>query len=206
MFRRLRRLLVSETISGYENPELVEVVFQKTFAYSPTKDWPEIANVRTVLDFGGGCGIHYKEATRVAPSILWAVVETPAMALRAKELETDRLRFFDSIDSAVSWLGPPDTVHSNGALQYTPNPIEVLRNLCALQAKTMLWYRVLLGQPVKELQSSFLGDNGPGSISLKEKKVDYQRERISEQAFLAAHSGYRLAERGTDWFRFQSLM
>jgi hypothetical protein len=37
---------------------------------------------------------------------------------------------------------------------------------------------------------------------LQNKIVKYDRTRIPEAAFLAAHKDYEVAERGNDWFRF----
>jgi hypothetical protein len=194
----------SETIEGYDQPELIDVIFQKTKAYSPPQsEWLEIGGASAVLDFGGGSGIHYKQAR--SPTAQWAVVESPAMVERASELSTDRLRFFTSISDAADWLGPIDLMHSNGALQYTPEPELTLRQLCGLRAKMMLWHRVLLSNEAvqREVQVSLLGDNGPGSLSnIQEKNVRYTWTKIPEQTFLAAHKGYSLAERGPDWFRF----
>jgi hypothetical protein len=202
---RLKRRLMppSEAIDGYEHPELVEVIFRKTIAYDPQGDWPEMAGVSTVLDFGGGCGLHYKEAR--SSNVRWAVVESPAMVKRAKEIATDKLRFFTDISEAADWLGDVDVMHSNGALQYAPDPQQAVRQLCELDAKIMLWRRVFLSPDDatrRETQSSFLGDNGPGSIRIKEKTVRYEHTKIPEAAFLDAHAGYSLAERGADWFRF----
>ena len=189
-------------IEGYQHTELVEVVFQKTKAYRPDKPWTAMADVSTVLDFGGGCGIHYKQAN--SPTVRWAVVETPAMAERAKELATSRLQFFTNIPDAQRWLGDVDAIHSNGALQYADDPATVLKQLCAVQAKTMLWSRLRLskGTIERELQSSRLRDNGPGKIRIEDKTVRYEMTRIPEKEFIAAHAGYELAERGEDWFRF----
>lgn len=199
--RVARRLFPpSETINGYEHPEIAEVFFQKTLAYQPQEPWPEIIGASTVLDFGGGCGHHYKQAQ--SPDVRWAVVETPAMVTRAKELSTDRLQFFTDISEAQKWLGDVDAMHSNGALQYTPEPEKTLQKLCNLRAKKMLWHRVLLGTPERETQSSLLGDNGPGSLRVKEKTVIYERTKIPERAFLDAHAGYAIAARGSDWFCF----
>jgi hypothetical protein len=191
-----------EILDGYEQSELVEVIFQKTKAYKPDGDWPEMNGVSSVLDFGGGCGIHYKQAN--LPNVRWAVVETSAMVERAKELATDRLQFFSSIKDAADWLGPIDVMHSNGALQYAPDPEHKLKQLCELRAKKMLWYRLSLSTDSieREVQSSRLGDNGPGKIRVKEKTVRYERTKIPEQVFLAAHRDYELTERGADWFRF----
>lgn len=207
IFRRVQRKLMppNETIEGYERAELVETIFQKTKAYEAQGDWPLMDGVSTVLDFGGGCGLHYKLACRQSPSIKWAVVETPAMVARASELSTDRLRFFTDISDAAAWLGSVEIMHSNGALQYTPDPLDTLSELCALRAQTMVWERALLSRTEleKDVQISFLGDNGPGSIPVaKERLVKYSRTRIPEATFLDAHREYELTERGDDWFRF----
>lgn len=200
MLTRLLRLLPAETLDGYENPELVEVVFHKTRAFRPSEPWNETA--KTVLDFGGGCGLHYKAA---GPEVRWAVVETPAMVKRARELSTGQLQFFTSIRAAADWLGEVEMMHSNGALQYTPDPEATLREICALGAKTMLWRRVQLspGETQRTVQTSRLLDNGPGKISgVRDKKIRYTETRIPERTFLVFHEGYRLAERGPDSFRF----
>src|SRR5260370_29784385 len=94
----------TETLEGYDEPDLVEVIFQKTRAYDPHGDWPEMVGFSSVLDFGGGCGLHYKLARRQSPDIRWAVVETPAMLERASELATEKLRFFTDISDAPKWL------------------------------------------------------------------------------------------------------
>jgi len=198
-----RFLKPAETLDGYDHPELIDLVFRKAQIYSPTTSWPEISGAKTVLDFGGGCGQHFKEAN--SSLVRWAVVETPAMAERAKELSTDRLQFFTDIRSAADWLGDIDVMHSNGAIQYTPKPEEALSKLCALRAKKMLWYRVFLGEPDIEVQVSCLGDNGPGYLPVREKLVRYERTRIAESSFHDAHIGYRLAERGEDWFHYSLI-
>lgn len=188
----------AETIHGYEQPELIEVVFQKTKAYRPNTSWDESA--KTVLDFGGGCGLHYKEARLDAK---WAVVETPAMVQRAQELATEQLRFFTSISAAADWLGEIDLLHSNGALQYTPEPELVLNELISLRAKVMLWKRISLSEKRRVgLQTSRLVDNGPGRISVKNKLVTYTLTQISENDFLTAHRGYRLVDKRESSFRF----
>jgi hypothetical protein len=195
----------TETLEGYAEPELVEVIFQKTKAYDPKGDWPEMAGVSSVLDFGGGCGLHFKLARRSSPDIRWAVVETPAMIKRATELATDQLQFFTDISEAQAWLGPIDVMHSNSALQYTPEPQVTLKRLCDLRAKRMTWERVTLSKAniERELQSSLLGDNGPGSLAgLREETVKYIRTKIPERTFLDAHYDYDLTQRGPDWFRF----
>ena len=199
MLRRLLSLLPIETLDGYEHPELVDVIFRKTIAYQPTGKWSE--NAATVLDFGGGCGLHYKEANLNAK---WAVVETPAMVARARELETDQLRFFTRIEDAGLWLGDIDLMHSNGAIQYVPDPIRTIRELCSIGAKQMLWHRLLIGDGKKRTQVSRLTDNGPGHIPQIHKRVAYEETPINESEFLKAHHLYSLTSRGADWFRFSA--
>lgn len=199
-----RRIIsLSGAIEGYEQPELIEEIFRKTIAFEPSDIWPEMAGAKSVLDFGGGCGRHYKAAKRDNPAIKWAVVETPAMVARASELSTGRLSFFTSIEAAKDWLGGIDVMHSDGAVQYTPNPECTVFQLCAIGAREMQWKRAFLSDiPAKrEIQLSLLGENGPAG-SFKGKAVRYTRSAIPEASFLAAHRGYQLVERAPEWFRF----
>ncbi len=198
-----KRVLVRDEIEGYDHPDLVETILQKTLVYQATGAWPLVVGKRTVLDFGGGCGVHYKLAQRQNYGIRWAVVETPAMVARAKELETDRLRFFTDIIAAAAWLGPIDLMHSNGAIQYVLDPMETIWEVCALEAKMMFWDRVhLTATPaMPEVQVSFLGDNGPGQPTPPRARVRYVRTPILLADFLAAHDGYT-AERDGERFIF----
>ena len=214
--QRVKRKLFQprEIIEGYENPELVETIFLKTINYKPDANWPLVAGLNTVLDFGGGAGLHYKVARQQSPDIRWAVVETPAMVRRAKELATDRLMFFERIERAADWLGDVDLVHSNGAIQYVPDALETVRTLCSVRPAAMAWYRVPISDGARrEIQTSYLSDNGPGlPIASKEKLVKYERNWISEQVFIQAHEGFRVTERspdpterGTQQFRFARI-
>lgn len=199
--RLLRRFRASsEVLEGYESQELVDVIFRKTIDYVPDRPWPEIAGAGSVLDFGGGCGLHYRQAQ--LPAARWAVVDTSAMVERAAELATCHLKFFASLTAAADWLGDIDVMHCNGALQYVPDPITTLNDLCGLRARRMMWRRLYLGAGT-ELQSSFLGDNGPGQIALaREKTVRYRRTAIDRGDFIRAHSDYRIDASGPDWFDF----
>jgi putative methyltransferase (TIGR04325 family) len=156
---------------------------------------PFLAGISAVLDFGGGAGLHYKAVQRQNPDIRWAVVETPAMVARASELATERLSFFTELYAAVQWLGQLDLVYSNGALQYTPDPLSTLRAICALRAPTILWDRAMLSDRdlEREVQLSYLNDNGPqGPTAQKEKIVKYVMTKIPRSDFLAAHGDYDL--------------
>lgn len=192
-----------DILESYENPELIEVVFRKTVAFRTFRD--ELSDAKTVLDFGGACGFHYKLADDRA--VRWAVVETPAMVRRASELATDRLRFFATIDEAAHWLEHVDIMHSNGALQYTEDPETIINALCALQAPIMIWKRLALSETKFEsrVQISRLVDHGPGSINgmADTKDVACRETLIPEPLFLACHKDYRLAERDGTNFRFE---
>ena len=205
-FRKIQRRLFPpfECLEGYEQSELIETVFRKTIAFEPVGDWPLVADACSVLDFGGGCGLHYKLARLQSPDIRWAVVETPAMVARARELETDHLRFFTDIEPAAEWLSEIDLMHSNSALQYTSEPLATLKRLCKLDAQIMYWARLwITEEPRHETQSSYLTDNGPRVLSDgPEKLVRYERVSTTEADFLAAHANYSLRERGPDWFWF----
>ena len=207
MFGRLMRMFATETLTGYQHPDVVDVVFAKTMAYEPQIEWPEIAGASTVLDFGGACGRHYKEARLTAPDVRWAVVETPAMVGRAKEIETENLRFFTSIPNAADWLGSIDVMHSNGAIQFAPQPPQTIAQLCGLRAAKLLWYRINFSDSADmTIQVSRLADHGPNRMrGVRNANVIVEHSRIKETDFLAAHSGYHLAARGEDWFRFTIL-
>lgn len=197
----------TETLVGYEHPELVEVAYKKTAAYRPSGPWPEVSGASSVLDFGGGFGVHYKQAQ--SDVVRWAIVETPAVVARAAPIETNNLRFFTTIEAAARWLGPIDLIHSNGALQYSAAPEQTIRKLCALRARKIIWDRVMLAsREIERLdQVSHLVDNGPGRapFGVKNKAVTYTCTKIPETTFLSAHEGYSLTARGADWFRY-SLM
>jgi|GraSoi2013_100cm_1033763.scaffolds.fasta_scaffold49529_2 putative methyltransferase (TIGR04325 family) len=196
----------AETLDGYENPELIEMVYQKTLAYKPVGTWPDMVGASSVLDFGGACGLHYKMATQRSPGIRWAVVETPAMVARASGLATDKLRFFTDIADAADWLGPIDVMHSNGALLYVPDPMSTLSRLCRLGAPTMLWERMNLSRHRTEVktQISRLTDNGPGRAprGSANKLVRYTVTRIPESTFIKCHVGYLLESSGNGKYRF----
>jgi len=192
-------------IEGYEHPDLVEEIFRKTVSFEPNEAWPEMANVSTVLDFGGACGQHYKQARLSAPDVRWAVVETPAMVARASELSTPNLRFFTSIAGAKEWLGDIDLVYSSGALQYTSDPENKITELCATSARRISWERLILSPSgtKSEKQLSLLGENGPGLMHhFRGKAVKFNRILIPIDRFIVAHGKYRLIDRGSDWFKF----
>ena len=208
--RIVRWLPPTEILDGYENPELIEMMFRKARDFSPTHRWDAFANRSAVLDFGGGFAQHYKCATPLSPEVKWAVVETPAVVARASVLATDKLRFFTSVEQAADWLGEIDLMHSDGALHYSPDPVAALRGLCAVGAREMLWKRTFVSETDRteiEDQLSRLDENGPRvaterGLTVSRKLVRYRMTRIPEATFLAMHSAYALIERSESGFRF----
>jgi hypothetical protein len=201
LMQSLRRPLLppQSAIEGYESEELVDSIFRKTIAFQARGNWPLVENVTTVLD-SGGPAVHYKTACQQSPYIRWAVVETPAMVQRAKELGTDKLMFFERIEEAADWLGNIDLVHSNGAIQYVPDATETIGALCSVRPTAMAWHRVPISDDAStRIETSYLSVNGPGlSLASKEKLVRYERNWIPELAFIQAHEGFRITERSPD--------
>lgn len=183
--QKLRRRLFPPrvTIEGDENEELVDTIYRKTAAYQAQGSWPLVENVKTVLDFGGGAGVHYKIARQQSPNIRWAVVETPAMVQRAKSLSTDRLMFFERIEQAADWLGSVDLVHSNGAIQYVPAALETVRCLCSTQPAVLAWHRVPIGDASRREWS---GGRGAARFQGQARKIPAQLDIRA-----SIHSGSR---------------
>lgn len=207
--RLVRLFPPTETLDGFENADFIEAIFRKAAAFIPSGEWVEFKNRRVVLDFGGGFGQHFKCALTQSPKVRWAIVETAAVVERATVLASPQLQFFSSIAAALDWLGMPDAVYSNGALQYTPDPNAVANELCSIGAPEMLWERTVLSQTNEteiDEQLSRLDENGPrGSIrdvTISRKLVRFKRTKLPETAFLKYHEGYTLIDRGPEYFRF----
>lgn len=125
----------------------------------------------TVIDFGGNAGYHYWVMRKLIPEplpIRWHVVETPAMVQAAQELETDELRFFDTIAAAANGFAHVDLIFSSSALQYTPSPAQFLKDLLTVGASSVFITRTPFAedssQPIVTVQHSRLSENGPGPL------------------------------------------
>jgi putative methyltransferase (TIGR04325 family) len=209
---------LARPITDYESDVLTELVYQKTVAFNRTTKldfglgserlllavaiaMAESARAAPcrVLDFGGACGLHYKLATLMFPDarFRWAIVETLSMLRRARSLETESLKFFQSVEAAAAWLGGVDLVNSNSALQYVEHPLGVVHELLALAPKVVLWERLMLsmGATHADQQRSLLFDHGPGAVpsGVKNRTVLHKITKLSRDDFLAAHQAcYRL--------------
>lgn len=136
--------------SGYNTPVIFEKVKQSThlmledshsFAQdgisnaTPTYRYPVIATLLQqasqhgelrVIDFGGALGTSYLALTRflgnTALNIQWGIVEQPHYVMYGKKnLATDSLHFFDTVEEAISYIRPTVCLLSS-SLQYLPNP------------------------------------------------------------------------------------
>ena len=82
------------------------------------------ASALRVLDFGGGCGVHYFCVKPVVTVPLrWAIVETETMVRRATEMVEGQFTSSSTISAAATELGGVDLVLASGSLQYVPNPL-----------------------------------------------------------------------------------
>jgi len=209
---------LAKPITDYEADALTELVYQETVAFNRTTALDlamgserlllaagialaesERGAPCRVLDFGGACGVHHKLATLMFPdaAFRWAVVETPSMVRRARSLETETLKFFESIKEAAAWLHGVDLANSNSALQYVDDPLAIIGELLALAPKVVLWERMMLssGATHVDQQPSQLFDHGPGAVpaGFRNRVVLNRIVRLARDEFLRAHeTRYRL--------------
>ncbi|MEB3242859.1 MAG: methyltransferase, TIGR04325 family [Cyanobacteriota bacterium] len=188
---------------GYENHDVVDVVVQKTLCYrkhqlASSQPVPidatsayslfalllaaEGKSQINVIDFGGAAGAHYFLARSLLPSVTklnWLVVETPAMANRARAVLADEeLRFSSDLAEAAMLMGEVDLLHTSGTLQCVANPYADLRQLMRIQANHLLLNRLGVTQgdhDVITVHQSRLSWNGPGAmpVGMTDRTITY---------------------------------
>jgi putative methyltransferase (TIGR04325 family) len=176
----------------YEAPDIIDVVVKKTEIFRrqlANGSVPTIARRQTiqnlfvisyiqpgrpldVLEFGGACGASYFELTHLLPGRIrsWHVVETSAMTARAREAFQDpRLSFHDNLAEPIAEMKTRDLVIAQGVIQYTPEPLDKVDELLALNFDHVYVTRTaVLGGAVAADDSiifnseSRLADHGPG--------------------------------------------
>lgn len=208
-FGSYAKALEKTSSEGYGREELVKAIVSKTLRHrdevSRTK-FLDLASTQTllglvahghrpslrVLDFGGGAGIHYFQTVAflgAGVDIRWSVVETPEMVAAASaQLETEHLKFFRSIESAVEDLGKVELVIGNSSLPYSPDPLVYLEKLLSVQADHLYITRTPLGDDLDSkiyLQQSKLSQNGPGPLpkDFVDGDVQYPITIVNRQAF-----------------------
>lgn len=91
----------------------------------------------TVFDFGGSLGSTFYQHRGFLSDLCplrWHIVEQPHFAaLGRQEFESEGLRFFDSIDEALT-AGPPALVIASSVFPYLESPWPVIERLAALPA------------------------------------------------------------------------
>jgi len=177
--------------AGYEDADLVEMVFEKTklvkdqllngkfplsesaaqsllavlFALQQGGSQKEIK----IMDFGGACGAHYFQLRPFIPRDVrldWVVVETPAMVEKARAFQTDELCFVASVFEAREKLQNVNLLHSSGALQYVPDPQATIQEFMVCQPTYIFLSRLALSasETIITVQESLLSANGPGAL------------------------------------------
>jgi putative methyltransferase (TIGR04325 family) len=140
---------------SYEAADIIEVVSRKTKAFQK-----EVASRTTrviddpltlqsvfvmsylnpgrslnVLELGGACGAAYFELSHLLPGRFadWRIVETQAMSVAGKrDFQNETLKFFVESQEAVNEISSRDLLFAQGVLQYTPDPLQTLKDLFSL--------------------------------------------------------------------------
>lgn len=173
---------------GYEHAALCDMIYEKIVRYresigSQRVMTLDVASSHTMLglslaftgdqlrvvDFGGACGAQYFLARACFGSqmrLKWAVVETPEMVRRGKELADGQLQFYDDVSTASAEMGRIDLIMSSGALQYVPEPYATLTTVLDAGASRILLTRMPLTTTDGELVGvhvTKISHNGPGA-------------------------------------------
>lgn len=89
-----------------------------------------------VLDFGGSLGSTYFQHRDVFDRVMdlsWSIVEQkPIVEIGALEFQTERLRFFETVELAMT-SSPINVIVLSGVLQYLADPYTLLRDLVCLK-------------------------------------------------------------------------
>ena len=176
--------------NSYEDPRLIEVVKEKTRRYreslaasrSRTIDnrqtvqnmfvlsYVEPELPVNVLEVGGACGAACFEMQMLLPGRInhWSIVETPAMASAGQNSSSDPLiSFHTDPGSATEALDERDLVIAQGVLQYAPDPLQMLRDLFALDFSHVYITRTAVSDvetPIVIKQETDLAAHGPGAL------------------------------------------
>lgn len=94
-----------------------------------------------VLDFGGALGSTYYQCRAFfdgLASMRWQVVEQAHFAARGAELFANDVLGFSSTIAEAARTVAPNAIVLSGVLQYLPDPGAVLRELAAIEARTIV--------------------------------------------------------------------
>jgi putative methyltransferase (TIGR04325 family) len=92
-----------------------------------------------VLDFGGSLGSVFWQhrAMLTGINVKWGVVEQPNFVDAGRSLAQESVEFFDSVESCNSAF-TPNVILLSSVLQYLPEPEQILRQLLATHANSVI--------------------------------------------------------------------
>lgn len=182
----------------YEQDELIEVVLRKNEIYRSLPLSSQLLNSDSmrilmaiglargenkinVIDFGGGGGNHLTIANigfANAVSINWNIIETPRFVEKARLKRVDNLNYYVELKAATEALAEIDLLLTSSALQYCPDPIEMLEQLTKTGARYLYLTRTPFNsgdETIYSTQSSYLSSNGPGPLpaGFEDRKISY---------------------------------
>jgi putative methyltransferase (TIGR04325 family) len=178
---------------SYEAADIINVVARKTEIYRNqlvSSASPRIGNRQTlqnlfvlshvwperalhVVELGGACGANYFEMAHLLPGRIasWRIVETPAMAARARQaFQESTLSFYENLPEAVANAKCRDLLIAQGVLQYMPQPLEKFAELLALDfdwvyvSRTMTLNDDSQAEPMIVNSESRLSEHGCGPM------------------------------------------
>jgi putative methyltransferase (TIGR04325 family) len=115
---------------------------------TPEYRWPVLAGLLEVaaqegelrvLDFGGSLGSLFWQHREFFSGIRvsWGVIEQPAFVAMGSTLSQDSVGFFPSVTEYLS-SSTPHVILLSSVLQYLPNPEQILQELLATPANTLI--------------------------------------------------------------------
>jgi putative methyltransferase (TIGR04325 family) len=156
-----------------------------------------VKNHISVLDLGGGFGIHYHQIKNAAGSKMsfkWDVVETAVLANEATaQNRYEELSFYDNIGHLVN--NRYDIILTSGTLQYLPDPFAMFRYFQEIQHQFLIINRFpLIDEPadrltIQNVPKSYYSASFPSwffssekwiSAFEKEYKIDFRWFCMSE--------------------------
>lgn len=202
---------------SYEAADIIDVVARKTEIYRNqllNSASPRIGNRQTlqnlfllshvcperplhVVELGGACGANYFELAHLLPGRIasWRIVETPAMAARARQSEhPPALSFFDSLTQAVADIKGRDVLIAQGVLQYMPRPLDRFDELLAMSFENVYVSRTVTltnkhdkDEVVVFNAESRLSEHGPGLMpgTITDRRVTTPCTLVAEESFKA---------------------
>jgi putative methyltransferase (TIGR04325 family) len=94
-------------------------------------------NKLTIIDFGGSLGTSYYQNIKYLSHLTeldWCIIEQPKFVeVGKKSFENEHIKFYYSLEECFSVHPKPDLLLISSALQYMPEPYELLRQIQSYQ-------------------------------------------------------------------------